>query len=136
MLKIVYSKLIGRYYNDSLVSHFKDKTRKLIDQKYYWTSLKKDVKTYIKGCNVCLILKAVRNKLYGNLQLTLIPTYHQKDLSINFVIDFPISTNQKGKTYDSILIIINQLTKIVYYKPVRVIINAPGLAKVIFDMIF
>ena len=49
--------------------------------------------------------------------------------------DLPISTDWKGDNYDSILVIVNQLIKMVYYKPVKVIINTPGLAKVIIDIV-
>ena len=47
----------------------------------------------------------------------------------------PILTDWKGNNYDSILVIVNRLTKMVHYKPVKVIINAPGLAEVIIDVV-
>ena len=43
-------------------------TRKFIDQKYYLSSPKKDVNTYVKGCNICLLSKMVKYKLYNNRQ--------------------------------------------------------------------
>ena len=46
----------------------------------------------------------------------------------------PISTNWKSKSYDFILVILNRLTKMVHYDPVKVIIDAPGLVKVIFNV--
>ena len=46
-----------------------------------------------------------------------------------------LSADWKGNSYDSILVIVNQLTKMVHYELVKVIINAPGLAKVILDMV-
>ena len=39
----------------------------------------------------------------------------------------PISTDWKGDSYNSILVIIDWLTKIVHYEPVKVTINAPQL---------
>ncbi len=54
---------------------------------------------------------------------------------MDFVTGLPISTNWKGKTYDSILVIVDRLTKMVYYEPVKVTINAPGLAEVIIDVV-
>ena len=54
---------------------------------------------------------------------------------MDFVTGVPISTNWKGDSYDFILVIINWLTKIVYYKPVKITINASGLAEVIIDVI-
>lgn len=47
----------------------------------------------------------------------------------------PISTDWKREIYDSILIIVDWLTKMVYYDPVKITINAPRLVKVILDMI-
>ena len=47
----------------------------------------------------------------------------------------PISTDWKGDSYDSILVIVNRLTKMVYYKPIKVTIDAPGLAEVIINII-
>lgn len=46
-----------------------------------------------------------------------------------------ISANRKDDSYNSILIIIDRLTKIVPSKPVEVTIDALGLAKVIIDVI-
>ena len=47
----------------------------------------------------------------------------------------PILTDWKGDGYNFILVIIDWLTKMVYYKYVKVIINAPGLANVILDVV-
>lgn len=54
---------------------------------------------------------------------------------MDFVIELPISTNRKGESYDSILVIIDQVTKIVHYESVKVIINTPELAEVILDIV-
>lgn len=54
---------------------------------------------------------------------------------MNFEIRLFVLTNQKSKTYDLILVIIDWLTKIMYYKLVKVIINAFELAIIIFDII-
>ena len=95
----------------------------------------RDVEAYVKGCNVCLASKAIRHKPYGNLQTLLIPTYRWKDLSIDFVTGLPILTNWKSESYDSILIIVDRLIKMVHYEQVKIMINAPGLAKVIIDVV-
>ena len=119
-----------------MAGHFSiNKTRKLIGRKYYWPSLKKDVEAYVKGCNVCLALKVVKHKPYGYLQILPVLTYQWKDFLIDFVIGLPISTNWKDENYDSILVIVNRLTKMIYYELVKVTINAPGLAKIIFDIV-
>ena len=54
---------------------------------------------------------------------------------MDFVTGLPISTNWKGDSYDSILVIVDRHTKMVYYEPVKVTINAPGLAEIILDVV-
>lgn len=54
---------------------------------------------------------------------------------MNFVTGLLVFSDKKGETYNSILVIIDWLIKMIYYEPVKVIINASGLVKVIFDMI-
>ena len=136
VLEIIWRELMSRHHDDPLAGYFGiEKTQKLIAQKYYWETLRHDVKDYVKGCNVCLLWKAVWYKFYGNLQSLPVPIYRWKDLLIDFVTGLPISTNWKGDSYDSILVIVNRLTKMVHYKPVKVIINAFDLAKVILDIV-
>ena len=54
---------------------------------------------------------------------------------MDFVTKLPISTNLKRESYDSILVIIDWLIKIVYYKLVKVTTNALELAKVTLDVV-
>lgn len=54
---------------------------------------------------------------------------------MHFVIGFPLSTDWNGNNYNSILAIINRLTKIEYYKLVKVTISLPKLAEVIIDVV-
>ncbi len=54
---------------------------------------------------------------------------------MDFITSLPISADWKGDNYDSILVIVDRLTKMVYYKSVKVTIDAPGLAEVIIDMV-
>ncbi len=54
---------------------------------------------------------------------------------MDFVTGLPISADWKGDSYISILVIVGQLTKMAYYKPVKFTINAPGQAEVIIDVV-
>ena len=94
-----------------------------------------DVKDYMKGCNVCLASKTVRHKLYGDLESLPVSTYCQKNLLINFVNRLSISTDWKRDSYNSIFVIINRLTIMVHYKPVKIIINTPSLVEVIINVV-
>ncbi len=47
----------------------------------------------------------------------------------------PVSTNWKDESYNLILVIVDCLIKMVYYKPVKVMIIILGLAEVIVNMV-
>ena len=134
--EIIRSKMISCHHNDSLAEHFGiDKTRELVYRKYYWPSLRRDVENYVRGCDVYLTSKAVRHKPYGDLQSLPVPTQQWKDLLIVFVIDLPLFVDWKDDSYDSILVIVDHLTKMVHSEPVKVTINAPKLAEVIINVV-
>ena len=54
---------------------------------------------------------------------------------MDFVIGLPQSADWRGNGYDSILVIVNWLTKMVYYEPVKTTITAPALVEVILNVI-
>ena len=103
--------------------------------KYYSTTLRHNVEAYVKGCDMYLALKAVRHKPYSDFQSLLVPIHWWKNLLINFMTGLPISTNWKGDSYNSFLVIVDRLIKMVHHKPVKITINAPGLAEMIIDVI-
>ena len=89
----------------------------------------------MKGCNGSLVLKVVRHKPYSDLQSLPVSTHRWKNLSMDFVTGLPVLTDWKGNSYDLILIIVDRLTKMVHYEPVKVTIHAIGLAKVIINVV-
>ena len=74
--KAIQTKLMSRHRDNCLAGHFSiKKLCKLLAWKYYWSTLRHNVEAYVKGCNVCLALKAVRHKLYNDFQLLCIPMH-------------------------------------------------------------
>lgn len=93
------------------------------------------VERYIQGCHICISNKAQRYKLYGNLQTILILTYKWKNPSIDHATGRHKSKNWQEVEYDSILVIFNRLTKMVYYKLILIITNAEQLAKISIEIV-
>ncbi len=134
--KVICSELISKHHNDLFIGYFGiKKTQKLITKKYYWPMLQKDVKAYVKDCNVFLASKAVCYKPYGEFQSLIVLTNWSKNLLMDFVIDLLISANQKGDSYDLILVIVYWLTKMVYYELVKITIDVPSLVKLIINIV-
>ena len=136
ILEIIWSELMSQYQYNPLASYFKiDQTQDLIAKKYYWSTLYQDVEVYVKSCNVCLASKAIWHKRYENLLALPVPSHRSKDLSMDFVTELPVSTNWKGKSYDLIFVIVDRLAKMMQYKPMKITIDTPSLAKVIINIV-
>ena len=128
--------LFSRHYDDLLAGHFGiEKACELLARKYFWSTLWHHVETDVKSCDVYLASKAVRYKPYGDLQSLPVPTPYWNDLLMDFVTSLPILVDWRRDSYDSILVIVDRLTKMVYYEPVKITINAPSLAEVIIDVV-
>ena len=66
--EIIWIKLISWHHSNLLIRHFGiNKTKDFVGQKYYWPGLQVDIEVYVKGCNIYLGSKTVRQKLYGVL---------------------------------------------------------------------
>ena len=54
---------------------------------------------------------------------------------MDFVTGQPQFADWRGDGYDSILVIVDRLTKMVHYEPVQTTITAPALAEVILNIV-
>ena len=54
---------------------------------------------------------------------------------MDFVTGLLLSTNWKSDSYDLMLVIVDQLTEMIYYEPVKVTIDTLELAEVIIDVV-
>ena len=54
---------------------------------------------------------------------------------MDFVTGLPVSIDWKGDSYNSILVIVDWLTKMVHYKLVKITFNVLGLVEVIINVV-
>ena len=117
-------------HDNLLMGHFRyARMLELIRCKYYWPHMAKEIKVYTKSCMACQQAKPTHHKPYGELQSLQQPWKPYTDISMDFIIGLPPSKCQ-SKAYNSILVIMDRYTKMVYYVTVRSDIDAPGLAAV------
>lgn len=127
--EVIGIELISKHHNNLLASHFEMyKIQELIIRSYYQLNVYHDIKVYVTSCDVYLVLKIMRHKLYYDLQSLLVFRYWWKDVSINLIIILSILINWKSDTYDSIPVIIYWFTKIIYYEPVKITIDISDFA--------
>jgi hypothetical protein len=86
-----------------------------LKQHYSWTKIKIEIARYVARCDTCRRVKAIHMKAAGPLQSLPIPTWKWEDISMDFIVGLP----RTAKGYDSIWVIIDRLTKIAHFLPVK-----------------
>ncbi len=72
----------------------------------------KIVKDYVTTCDTCSRSKIPRHRSYGLLQPLTIPETPWTSISIDFIVDLP-----KFKSFDSIFVVVDHLTKMAHFVP-------------------
>lgn len=104
------------------------KTIELIGRDYIWIGLRNDVETYINGCAVCQRTKGTNRLPTGTLKTLEVPTRPWSEISMDFVEQLP-----RSNKYDSILVIVDRLTKWAIFIPTTTTLTSSGLAEIILD---
>jgi hypothetical protein len=87
-----------------------------LKQHYWWTKMNIEIARYVARCDTCRRVKAIHMKAAWPLQSLQIPTWKWEDISMDFIVGLP----RTAKGYDSIWVIVDRLTKIAHFLPVRV----------------
>jgi hypothetical protein len=109
------------------------KTIAKIKQNYDFPHLRKEVKMVVDECDMCLRSKAARHKPYGLLQPLSVAEQPWSSVTMDFITKLPLSKDTTtGTKYDSILTMVDRLTKWSYFFPYKETWTAEQLADVIF----
>ena len=107
------AELLKHYHDNVLAEHFEvERTLKLINCKYYWSDMSKDVKNYIFSYNICQRIKVSKHCLYSEMQMLLHSEELWQKVTINFITDLSLSKH-RDCIYNIILVIVNCYTKII-----------------------
>ena len=104
------------------------KTVELVTRNFWWPRVTKEVKWYVERYNACQHNKNCTEQLAGKLMLNSIPEKSWMHISVDFITKLPLAQG-----YDSILVVVNRLTKMVYFIPTIEKTSAEGLARLFRD---
>ena len=125
-----HTEVLWSNHDNPLIGHFRyARTLELIQCKYYWPRMVKEIKVYTKSCMACQWAKPTCHKPYGELQLLQQPWGLYTNISMDFIVGLPLSKCW-SKAYNSILVIMDRYTKIACYIMVWSDIDTPRLAAV------
>ena len=86
---------------------------------------------YVALCDTCQRVKAEHQRPAGLLQPMNIPEWKWDEVGMDFIVGLP--RTQRG--YDSIWVIVDRLTKVAHFLPIKTVYTSAKLAKLYMERI-
>jgi RNase H-like domain found in reverse transcriptase/Reverse transcriptase (RNA-dependent DNA polymerase)/Integrase zinc binding domain/Integrase core domain/Chromo (CHRromatin Organisation MOdifier) domain len=107
------------------------KTVLLIQRRYFWLHLRKLVTNYVRSCVECARAKTRHHKAYGKLKFLPVPSRPWSSISMDHIEGLPESDG-----FDSILVVVDRLTKAAVFIECRATDDAMTLATLFLKHVF
>jgi hypothetical protein len=102
-----------------------------LKEKYWWYDLKRDVATHVALCDVCQRVKAEHQRPARLLQPLKVPEWKWEEIDMDFIVGLPRTRDG----YDSIWVIVDRLTKVAHFIPVKTTYSRAQLAELYMSRI-
>ena len=124
---------ILREAHDSAYSIHPGSTKMYQDlkQRYWWYGMKRDVAAHVAICDTCQRVKAEHQRPAGLLQPLKVPEWKWEETSMDFIVGLP----RTPAGYDSIWVIVDRLTKVAHFIPVKTTYSSARLAELYMSRI-
>jgi hypothetical protein len=96
-----------------------------LKSRYWWYGMKRAIAEYVALCDNCQRVKAERQRPAGLLQPLKIPEWKWEEISMYFIVGLPKTQNG----YDSIWVIVDRLSKVAHFIPVKTTYKGSKLAE-------
>jgi hypothetical protein len=124
--------ILEECHDSPMAGHFGfAKTLDLVSRTFYWPSMRKYIKDYVGGCDICQRSKSSNHKPYGLLQPLPIPERPWSSISVDFITQLPESNG-----YTAICVFVDRFTKMAHFAPTTDNIDAEGTVQLFFERVF
>ncbi|KAK1647671.1 hypothetical protein QYE76_065476, partial [Lolium multiflorum] len=102
-----------------------------LKEQFWWHGMKREIGRYIAKCDICQRVKAKHQRNAELLQPLQIPEWKWDSVGMDFITGLPKSS--KGN--DSIWVVVDRLTKVAHFIPVKTTYQGPKLAELYISRI-
>ncbi|MBW0541254.1 hypothetical protein O181_080969 [Austropuccinia psidii MF-1] len=124
--------ILQKHHDSPLAGHpGQEKTLKLVKWDFHWSGMTQFINDYVSSCQQCSRNKNIHHKNFGLLKPLPIPNGPWICLSMDFITQFSLSNY-----FDSILVIVDRLSKMAVFIPTMASIISLDLAQIFIKNIF
>jgi hypothetical protein len=102
-----------------------------LKERYWWYGMKRDVAAHVALCDMCQRVKAEHQRPAGLLQPLKVPEWKWEEIGMDFIMGLPRTRDG----YDSIWVIVDRLTKVAHFIPVKTTYTGARLAELYISRI-
>ena len=102
-----------------------------LKERYWWYGMNRDVASHVALCDVCQRVKAEHQRPAGLLQPLKVPEWKQEEIVMDFIVGLPRTRDG----YDSIWVIVDRLTNVAHFIPVKTTYIGARLAELYISRI-
>jgi hypothetical protein len=96
-----------------------------LKEQFWWHGMKREIAFYIARCDVCQCVKVEHQRPAGLLQPLKIPMWKWEEVGMDFITGLPRS----NRGHDSIWVIVDRLTKVAHFLPIKTTDRGQNLAE-------
>jgi len=106
------------------------KTLELVSRDYWWPQMSRYIRQYISTYDLCIRTKPIRQALVGELYPLWIPDSRWNTLSIDFIIELPLSSR-----HNAVMTVVDSVSKQVYFIPMYITVTVEGAARLFLHQV-
>ena len=125
-------RMLNMFHDSAWAGHVGQRaTYALLKKQCYWPDMKEEVVNYVQSCIICQRNRPEYKKMAGLLQPLPIPSAPWESISMDFIMGLP-----KSRSYDSILVVVDQFSKMASFIPTHEKVSANQVAELLFANVF
>lgn len=133
LIRILKNLILDEFHISHYAGHLGyQKMITALRKEYHWPGMKKNVAEYLARCLECQQIKVEHVHPVGLLQPLPIPEWKWETISMDFITGFP----QTKKNNDSIMVVVDKLSKAAHFIPIQSTYKAMKIAHIFMQNVF